>query len=313
MLAAITAFYDIQRGRSADFFIYPDYFLFHVGRELGDHGQLDVWPAHKEVVVADEPEELLRAINDRGITRLVVEDGTPGDGGFAPETLASARGRIVTALAYSADGTARDADVAIAGNDVTECYVAGVLDRSAAVPGADRDRIASARRRLLEDGRPVERYRRIGLEEALGLLAPEPERRLAAVGRLSLASPDGQAGPPRTARRSGGGRLGRRLGRRRVERRQSHDEARPGVGVLELDVAAVRLGHRAHDRQPEPRRAAAVAVAAHEPLEDLLAQRGGHAGPVVLDREHHVAARARPRWRGRGCPAACGGPRSPSG
>jgi hypothetical protein len=181
LLGAITAFYDIQRGRSADFFIYPDYFLFHVGRDLGDHRRLDVWPSHKEVVVADEPEELLRAINDRGITRLVVEDGTPGEGGFAPETLASARGRIVTALAYSAGGTVRDADVAIAGNGVTEGYVAGVLDRSALVPGADRERLANARRRLVEDGRAVERYRRIGLEEALGLLAPEPERRLAAV------------------------------------------------------------------------------------------------------------------------------------
>jgi hypothetical protein len=181
LLAAITAFYDIQRDRAKDFFIYPDYFLFHVGRPLGDHRRLDVWPSHKEVVVADDAEELLRAINDRGITRLVVPEGTPGDGGFAPETTASARGRIVTALAYSANGSARDADVAIAGNAVTEAYVHGVLERSAEVPGAERDRIAGARRRLIEDGRPVERYRRIGLDEALGLLAPQPERRLAAV------------------------------------------------------------------------------------------------------------------------------------
>jgi hypothetical protein len=181
LLAAITAFYDIQRGRAEEFFIYPDYFLFHVGRALGDHRRLDVWPSHKEVVVADDPEELLRAINDRAITRLVVQDGTPGEGAFAPETLASARGRIVTGLAYSANGCAREPDVAIAGNTVTESYVAGVLERSEDVPGGERDRIAGARRRLMEDGRPVERYRRIGIEEALGLLAPHPERRLAAV------------------------------------------------------------------------------------------------------------------------------------
>lgn len=181
LLAAITAFYDIQRDRAADFFIYPDYFLFHVGRLHGDHRRLDVWPSHKEVLVADDPEELLQSINDRGITRLIVEDGTPGEGAFAPETLASARGRILSAVAYSPNGTARDADVAIAGNDVTESYVTGVLERSDGVPEGERDRIAGARRRLVEDGRPVERYRRIDLDEALGLLAPEPERRLASV------------------------------------------------------------------------------------------------------------------------------------
>jgi hypothetical protein len=30
-LATITAFYDLQRARGNDFFIYPDYFVFHVG------------------------------------------------------------------------------------------------------------------------------------------------------------------------------------------------------------------------------------------------------------------------------------------
>jgi hypothetical protein len=181
LLAAVTAFYDVQRERGEDFFVYPDYFVFHVGRRLGSHNRLEIWPPHKEVVVADEPEEVLRAVNDRGITRLVVEDGAPGEGAFARETLASARGRIVTALAYSANGRTRDADVAIAANDVTESYVAGVLEQSRDVAAAERDRIAAARAHLMEDDRPVETYRRVELEEALGLLAPEPERRLVAV------------------------------------------------------------------------------------------------------------------------------------
>jgi hypothetical protein len=181
LLAAITAFYDVQRARSEDFFVYPDYFVFHVGRRLGRHNRLDIWPPHKEVVVADEPEELLRAINDRGITRMLVEDGAPGDGGFARETLASAHGRVRTAIAYAATGRVRDPDVAIASNDVAETYVEGVLAQSEEVPAADRERLAAARADLREDGRPVETYRRIGLDEALGLLAPRPERRLVAV------------------------------------------------------------------------------------------------------------------------------------
>jgi hypothetical protein len=181
LLAAVTAFYDVQRERAEDFFIYPDYFVFHVGRRLGSHNRLDIGPPHKEVVVDDEPEELLRAINDRGVTRLVVEDGAPGEGSFARETLASARDRIVTAVAYGPNGRARDADVAIGSNGVAESYVDGVLEQSREIPAAERDRIAAARRQLVEDDRPVETYRRIGLEEALGLLAPEPERRLVAV------------------------------------------------------------------------------------------------------------------------------------
>jgi hypothetical protein len=181
LLAAVTAFYDVQRERGEDFFVYPDYFVFHVGRRLGSHNRLEIWPPHKEVVVADEPEEVLRAINDRAITRLVVEDGAPGEGAFARETLASARGRIMTAVAYSANGRTRDADVRIASNHVTESYVAGVLEQSRDVAAGERDRIAAARARLVEADRPVETYRRVELDEALGLLAPEPERRLVAV------------------------------------------------------------------------------------------------------------------------------------
>src|SRR5687768_8844861 len=75
ILAAITAFYDRQRARSHDFFIYPDYFVFHVGQPHGDHAMLDIWPGHKEVVTPDNPEQLLRAINDRAITCLLVQDG----------------------------------------------------------------------------------------------------------------------------------------------------------------------------------------------------------------------------------------------
>src|SRR5262245_58347824 len=65
ILAAITAFYDLERARSTTFFRYPDYFIFHVGTPVGPYGMLDIWPDHKEVAVpAGDPEALLRAIND---------------------------------------------------------------------------------------------------------------------------------------------------------------------------------------------------------------------------------------------------------
>lgn len=194
--AAVTAFYDAQRARGDDFFIYPDYYLFHVGRPFGDHSMLDVWPGHKEVVVADDPDAILEAVNDRGVTRLAVPDRPPREPApdFAAETLASARGRIVTCLAYGPDGRVAGADVEIASNPVTEGYVRSVLDaeglldelradggdggpyarsiaaRAGEVDRATRMAILEARAALVEDGVPVETYRRLGLDEALARL-----------------------------------------------------------------------------------------------------------------------------------------------
>jgi hypothetical protein len=192
--ATITAFYDIQRSRGTDFFIYPDYYLFHVGGPLGDHARLDIWPRRKEVLVEDDPDRILEAIDDRAITRLVVEDGPARECELDAEPVASARARIVSCLAYSASGRVADADVRIESNPVAEGYVEAILDpearmerlraeggdaearaetiavRAGEVASDVRRQIRLAREDLLEDGVPVETYRRIELEEALALL-----------------------------------------------------------------------------------------------------------------------------------------------
>jgi hypothetical protein len=192
LLAAITAFYDAQRARSSDFFIYPDYFLFHVGRPQGDHSMLDVWPSHKEVVVPDDPEAILEAINDRAITWLVVPDREPAAAPRQREAVASARDRIVAAFAYSTTGRVLDGDVRIAGNEVTESYARAVLDpegvlaargdpadpyaaavarRAGEVAPEARAQLRADRNRLRENGRPLESYRRLTLDRALASLA----------------------------------------------------------------------------------------------------------------------------------------------
>ena len=69
------------------------------------------------------------------------------------------------------------------------------------------------------------------------------------------------------------------------------------LGRLQLDRAAVRLGHRAHDRQPQPGAAAAVAAAAHEALEHpLLRARAGSRGrrPATISTASPSPARC---WR----------------
>ena len=191
VLAAVTAFYDAQRARADDFYIYPDYFLLHVGRRHGDHSMLDVWPSHKEVVVPDDPDAILDAINDRAITWLVVPDGEPGTAPQAREARASAHDRIVAALSYAPGGRVADGDVRITGNDVTDSFVSAVLDpdgvvasigdaadpyaaeiaeRAGEVPAAVRARVLASRDDLVEDGRPVETYRRLTLDRALDSL-----------------------------------------------------------------------------------------------------------------------------------------------
>jgi hypothetical protein len=190
--AAITAFYDIQRARGPDFFIYPDYFLFHVGKPFGDHSRLDIWPAHKDVVVPADAQEVLRAVNDRAITRLVVEEGEPRHDELGVEELASAHARITSCLTYSPSGRVTDGDVRVAANAVVEGYVNTTLDpeqraaelrtrgaggradeitaRGDEIPPEQRMLIKRARETLVEDGVPVETYRRIGLDEALARL-----------------------------------------------------------------------------------------------------------------------------------------------
>jgi hypothetical protein len=192
--ATITAFYDIQRSRGPDFFVYPDYYLFQVGGPLGDHARLDIWPRRKEVVVDDDPERILEAVDDRAITRLVVEDGPGAGHELDAELLASARSRIVSCLAYAASGRVEGGDVRIASNEVTEGYVDAILDpearmerlraegqdgaaradaiakRAGEVATEVRREIKCARTDLIEGGVPVETYRRVELDEALSLL-----------------------------------------------------------------------------------------------------------------------------------------------
>ena len=179
ILAAVTAFYDAQRARGVEFFVYPDYFAFHIGRAHGEHAMLEIFPSDREVMVEDSPSAVMRAISDRGITRLLVSDMASA---VTALTLAGMR----TVLAYDPSGRVPGADVTVTGNDITERYVNAVLDPTshAAVmrernpvvaerilrSSFDVDLATGARMRahrvaLQRDGRPVETFRRLTLDE----------------------------------------------------------------------------------------------------------------------------------------------------
>jgi hypothetical protein len=156
ILAAVTAFYDCLRATGEDFFAYADYFAFHIGADHGTLRKLDVYPSHKEVVVAADAELILQAVNDRGITRLLIPDGGPAAPDLARETLHSARRRIRTALAYSPTGEAARPDVLVRGSAQSDAYI---------------DAMLGGRRMAVHE---AQSFRRLDLDQALGLLPAAP-------------------------------------------------------------------------------------------------------------------------------------------
>ncbi|MBM7570216.1 hypothetical protein [Aquibacillus albus] len=178
LLAAVTKFYDFYRSKlennSERLRIYPDYFIFHVGNHHMNHAPLDIWPGHKEVVVEDNPEQILEAINDRGITRLIVEDINPTPATFLRETVSSAQNRIVSVLAYSTTGRVNQADVTIKASSKIEKFVVDSLKRSENVSNQEREELINKRKFLHSKDYIVETFRRIEQSDALLKLASSP-------------------------------------------------------------------------------------------------------------------------------------------
>ena len=160
ILAAVTAFYDVLRAAGEPFFAYADFFAFHVGADHGTLRKLDVWPPHKEVVVANDAERILEAINDRGVTRLLVPDAPAEHPGsepvIEPDTLHSAQRRIRTALVYAPSGQTRAADVVVSGSAHSDAYIDAMLGGPASGQGTEP--------------RPAQSFRRTEPHQALGLL-----------------------------------------------------------------------------------------------------------------------------------------------
>jgi hypothetical protein len=179
LMAALTRFYDFHRPNLGDepgkLRIYPEFFVFHVGKRHMNHSWMDVWPPHKEVLVEDDPEQILEAINDRGITRLVVEDIAPSSATFLRETISSAKLRIVSALAYSPTGRVDHADVRIMSCSAAEDNVLDSLNRSEELSEEVKEQLRQERQSLLVNGRVTETYRRIEVSDAINMLTQSTE------------------------------------------------------------------------------------------------------------------------------------------
>lgn len=127
---AVTSFYDAAPARRDAAPQYPEIYLFHVGGRYGDHRPFDFWPPRKEIFLPDTPLAVLEALNDRGITFLVLPPSsrTTPEGNVSFEKSGapwsetnSFRERTKAAYLYSADGRVENEDLEIHGrNEVME-------------------------------------------------------------------------------------------------------------------------------------------------------------------------------------------------
>jgi hypothetical protein len=101
--------------RSMD--IYPEIYAFHAGRDYGSFLHFDFWPPRREVIVAEEPEVMLAALNDRGITRLAIPEGFAITTRARPKETASFGDLVTSAYEYSPSGRVANGDVRVTGLD----------------------------------------------------------------------------------------------------------------------------------------------------------------------------------------------------
>lgn len=200
----ITAFYDIRPSRRSET-IYPEVYLFHVGERYGDHSSYDIYPLRKEVFLDDDPVQILAAINDRAITRLIVVDRDCRQVQHHYKEPSSAKDRITSVFAYSATGRVTNPDIEIVGlnrnvlsntrralNPGSKGYTESMeklaksprmpmisdheiipvySSRSDEVPVPIRDRIRQQFDESSKDGVRRETFRRISLSESLNMLS----------------------------------------------------------------------------------------------------------------------------------------------
>jgi hypothetical protein len=113
---ACMCFYDSKPSRRTDRKIYPEIFAIHVGQWQGMHGNLDFWPARREVLVPDDHQEILATINDRGITRLAIPERAPRELPHRRKEEDCALDWLATAVVYSPSGRVSAPDFTIRSN-----------------------------------------------------------------------------------------------------------------------------------------------------------------------------------------------------
>ena len=114
---ATAAFFALENGVRKTRRVYADNYLFHVGGRWGNFSTFDFWPERREVFLPADPAAVLAAVNDHGITHLLVPDGESRALTFPYKEAEASEDRLKLCLLYSSSGVVADADVAITTRD----------------------------------------------------------------------------------------------------------------------------------------------------------------------------------------------------
>jgi hypothetical protein len=133
---AVTAFYEVAGKDRRAGNLYPEIYLFHVGKRWGEHSPFDFWPERKEVCVGGDPNDLLTAINIHAVTHLAVPDGLVRTPVHFHSELEVARDRIKQCFVYASSGAVFGSNVTLGTTDegVVSNYAA-TLDTDLWLPG----------------------------------------------------------------------------------------------------------------------------------------------------------------------------------
>jgi hypothetical protein len=124
---AIAEFFSLDHGSRLSRPMYADIYLFHVGGPWGDFSPFDFSPPRREVFLPADAAIVLEAINDRGITHLLVPDGVARDAEFGFKERDIARDRIKMCLTYGHDGQVENSDLTITTNAPAALQNAGAI------------------------------------------------------------------------------------------------------------------------------------------------------------------------------------------
>ena len=113
ILLAASAFYDVVGKKRRQRPIYPEIYLFHVGGPWGVFTNFDFWPDHKEIFLPSDPVEVLSAVNNRGITHLLVVNQMSAVAEHRFKEPEAALDRLKRCWAYEPAGSVVDGDVVI--------------------------------------------------------------------------------------------------------------------------------------------------------------------------------------------------------
>ncbi len=214
--AGISRFYSFDPERRNHRAQYPPIFMFHVGGCHGDHSPMDFWPARREIFLPNDPYEVLGAIRDRGITRLLVPEAANTGLDYAYRApsgwtdIHSAQEQTASTFVYSPSGHLNEHNIEVgADNEQVEEMVTDVLESEALIElfkrSSDQDLLdlelgpstpadlhgwlqsyitrtdevsPSVRQRIRTNRQRqvTQTYRSVPLEEALGQLVPTGSR-----------------------------------------------------------------------------------------------------------------------------------------